>query len=396
MPAMRRLPFFTDEHRRLAAKVDGFCDADIATRCDRDEHDTDAVSREYVRALADASLLRFFEPLDVRACCLIRERLAYGSPLADDLFAMQGLGGIPIARFGTPEQKSRWLTAIENGAIGAFALTEPEAGSDPAGMQLRAECDGPADDPRSGYRLTGEKTLISNAGIADIYVVFARAADAPNGEARFMALIVPGDTPGLTFEPVQLLSAHPIGTMRFDGVSVPTAQRLGAEGDGLRIALATLIRFRATVGAAACGMARRALDEALAHVQSRRQFGRPLAKFQAVQFMLADMATELDAAQLLVARAAWLADNGDADGDSDSKPNAKEEQLRRAVSMAKLFATDHAHGIIDRAVQLFGGRGLIRGNPVERLYRDIRALRIYEGASEIQRLIIARTLVDKG
>lgn len=393
---MRRLPFFTGEHRRLAAKVDDFCDAQVAPLCARDEQDTDAVAREYVRRMAGARWLRFFNPPDVRACCLIRERLAYSSPLADDLFAMQGLGGIPIALFGAPEQKSRWLNAIENGAIGAFALTEPEAGSDPAGMRLRAECQRTAHDAESGYRLTGEKTLISNAGLADVYIVFARADDAPTGEPRFVAMIVPGDAPGLTIEPVQLISAHPIGTMRFDGVFVPAAQRLGGESDGLRIALTTLTRFRATVGAAACGMARRALDEALHHVQSRQQFGRPLAKFQAVQFMLADMATELDAAQLLVARAAWLADTGGADFDPGAEAEEQPRSLRRAVSMAKLFATDHAHAIIDRAVQLFGGRGLVRGNIIERLYRDIRALRIYEGASEIQRLIIARTLLEKG
>lgn len=392
---MTDLPFFDRRHRESAAALSSFVEARIAPLVPRDESDTDAVARQYVRELADGGWLAKLDPHDIRTACLIRERLGYQSPLADDMFAMQGLGGLPIALFGSPAQQT-WFQRIKAGAIGAFALTEPDAGSDAAGMKLAARREGEC------YVLDGEKTFISNAGLADIYIVFARLTDGP-AEPRFVSLIVPGDAAGLSATPIRLISAHPIGTLRFDGVRVPVEQRLGTEGDGLHVALGTLDCFRSTVAAAACGMARRALDEALAHVRSRKQFGRELAKFQGVQFMLADMATELSAAQLLTAKAAWMVDgersavSTQRSADSENRKSEidhRQSSVKQAVSMAKLHATDHAHTIIDRAVQLLGGRGLVHGHPVERLYRDIRALRIYEGTSEIQRLVIARTLTD--
>lgn len=379
---MHDYPFFDDSHRARWARFDEFVRTRIDPLVERDEADAAATAREYVRRLADGGWIDFLEPLDIRAAALWRERIGYSSPLADTMLAMQGLGGIPIAAFGSPQQQVEWTRRIRGGAIAAFALTEPTAGSDPAGMKLAAAREG------DGYRLSGVKTFISNAGIADVYVVFARTAGGDTD--AHTAFIVPGDAPGLRIEPIELISPHPIGTVHFDSVRVPADNRLGSEGDGLRMAMATLDRFRCTVGAAACGMARRALDEAITHTRRREQFGRPLAKFQGVQMMLAEMATELDAAQLLVARAAWQVDQ--AAGGSRATLDAVDPIVKRAASTAKLFATDHAHAIIDRAVQLHGGGGLVRGSVVERLYRDIRALRIYEGASEIQKLVIARTL----
>jgi acyl-CoA dehydrogenase len=371
------LPFFEDRHRALAAEADRFVATKIAPLAERDESDVAGNARAYVARLAEAGLLRHAVPSEIRSICILRERLARASALADTMFAMQGLGGLPIAMFGTDAQKREWLTKIERGAIAAFALTEPTAGSDPAGMQLRAE------PTATGYRLTGEKTFISNAEIFDVAVVFARFAHPEAGDVNaFDALVVPGNAPGLRSEPMELISPHPIGTVTFDGVEVPESARLGDDGAGLRIALATLDRFRTTVGAAACGMAWRALDETVDRVSSRVQFGKPIGAFQGVQFQLAEMATDLEAARLLVARAAWEADRGGAD-------------LKRVAAMAKLHATDHAHSIVDRALQLHGGAGLVHGHPIERLYRDVRALRIYEGTSEIQKLVIARETLPK-
>ncbi|MBI3843780.1 MAG: acyl-CoA dehydrogenase [Planctomycetes bacterium] len=371
------LPFFEDRHRALAAEVDRFVAEKIAPLAERDEDDVTGNAREYVARFAAAGLLRHAVPSEIRSICLVRERLARASALADSMFAMQGLGGLPIALYGNDAQKREWMGRIERGAIAAFALTEETAGSDPSGMQLRAERHG------GGYRLTGSKTFISNAGLFDVAVVFARFVHPEAGDVNaFDAFIVPGNAPGLSAKPIALISPHPIGTLAFDGVEVPESARLGDDGAGLRIAFATLDRFRATVGAAACGMAWRALDETIAHVGSRTQFGKPIGAYQGVQFQLAEMATELDAARLLVARAAWEADR-----------NGRE--LKRAAAMAKLFATDHAHAIVDRAVQLHGGKGLVHGHPVERLYRDVRALRIYEGTSEIQKLVIAREITGR-
>ena len=297
------------------------------------------------------------ERAQVAELCAIREALAERSALADTLFAMQGLGSYPITLAGGPKDRVKEIAAGKK--IAAFAITEPEAGSDVGSIATRATKAGDA------WQLDGEKTFISNAAIADSYVVFAKANESIN------AFLVDAGASGLSAEPMELLAEHPIGTLRF---SKCPARLLGEEGAGLKLALGTLDVFRPTVGAAACGMARRALDEAIARVKSRRQFGKALSDFQGLQFMLADMATELDAARLLVQRAAT-------------------EPSKRASAMAKLYATEAAQRIIDQALQLHGGAGLVAGSPTERLYRDIRALRIYEGTSEIQRIVIARDLL---
>ncbi len=311
---------------------------------------------------------------DLRACCLVREALAAVSPLADAVFALQCLGSAPVALAGGDDLKRRWLPEVAAGrTMAAFALTEPEAGSDPAAMATRAVRDG------DGYRLDGAKHLISNAGIADFYVVFA-ATDPAAGSRGISAFVVPGDSPGLTFRPQVLSEPHPLGEVELSGVRVPASALLGEEGEGLKIALATLDRLRATVAAAACGMAARALAEALGHARSRRQFGKPLAEHQLVQQKLARMATGLTAARLLTYRAAAEADAGAA-------------RVTLPAAMAKLFATETAQSVIDDAVQVLGGRGVLAGAITDRLYRAVRALRIYEGTSEIQHLVIARELV---
>ncbi|NUN49869.1 MAG: acyl-CoA dehydrogenase family protein [Candidatus Brocadiae bacterium] len=371
---MHTLPFFEESHRSLAATLEPFAVQEIAPLAPQDESATVDNAREYVLRLANARLLAHATSGAIRACALIRHRLARESALADCMFAMQGLGAIPILLAGTEAQKAQWLPRIADGEITGFALTEEEAGSDPSGMQLAAVQAG------AGWRLTGEKTFISNAGILDVFSVFARTA--PGDRDAFTAFLVGGKAKGLSSRAIEVMSPHPIGRLTFDGVEVSDADRLGPVGGGLKVALGTLDRFRATVGAAACGMARRALDESLGRTRSRVQFGKPLEAFQAIQFLLADMATELAAAELLVARAAWEIDSG--------APDAK-----MTVAMSKRFATDHAHAIIDRAVQIHGGSGVVRGAMVERLYRDVRALRIYEGTSEIQRLVIARELTRR-
>jgi acyl-CoA dehydrogenase len=368
---METIPYFDEAHVRLAAVMDEFVPQAVEPLSERDEEPGYDVAREYVRSLADARLLEHIEPQDIRSVCLIRERLAFASALADTMYAMQGLGSLPISLHGADDQREIWLPKIRAGTIAAFALTEPDAGSDPAGMKLSAES---SDD---GWVLNGKKTFISNAGIAGLYVLFARTGEGDKD--AHSAFLVPGDVEGFTVQPMELIAPHPIGTLIFDHCQLPADALIGEVGQGLQIAFGTLDRFRCTVGAAACGMARRALQEAVRYAEKRVQFGKPLNRFQGVQFMLAEMATELDAARLLVARAAAEIDkNG---------PLAK-----RYSSMAKLFATDHAHAIIDRAVQIHGGLGVVKGSTVERLYREIRALRIYEGASEIQKIVIARTL----
>ncbi len=313
-----------------------------------------------------------------RAVCLARERLAHASPLLELAFAMQGLGSYAVTSHGSPAQRARWLAPVVRGErVAAFALTEPEAGSDLSGVATRATRDG--DD----YVLDGHKVLISNAGVADVYTVFAATAPA-GAPRRLSAFVVPADAPGLHAEPSQVLGGHPIGELRFENVRVPDADRLGREGDGMAIALGTLHRFRTTVGAAALGMGQRALDESIRHVRARRQFGHPLADQQAVQMALADMVCDLEAARLLVYRAAALHDAG-----------AAREAEAAAGSMGKLMATEAAFRVIDGAVQLHGGRGVLRTSPVARLYEDVRALRIYEGASDIQRILIARHLLNE-
>jgi acyl-CoA dehydrogenase len=310
--------------------------------------------------------------VDLRALCLVREMLAYVSPLADAIFAVQGLGSYPIALDGSEEQR-RLLPSFRRGeSIGGFALTEPEAGSDVASMRAVAR----AED--GGFVLDGKKTFISNVGIATHYVVFANA-DPARGKKGISAFLVPAGTPGLVERPIAMNIDHPIGELDLAGVRVGEEALLGAVGGGLRLALRTLDTFRVTVGAAAVGMARRAFDEALAHVRARVQFGVPLSDQPVVQSQLADMATELDAARLLVLRAARVVDDG-------------AERATSEAAMAKLYATEAAQRIIDRAVQLFGGRGVVSGEVVEGLYRAVRPLRIYEGTSEIQRLVIGRAL----
>jgi acyl-CoA dehydrogenase len=308
----------------------------------------------------------------VRALCVAREILAHASPMADAIFAVQGLASHPLAMAGAQQWRDRIDDVVRGRTVGGFALTEPEAGSDVASMRAVARRDG------EEWKLEGEKTFISNVGIARFFVVFANA-DPTRGKKGISAFLVEADAPGLTLEPIVTIDDHPLGRLVMRGAR---AQLVGEPGQGLRLALGTLDVFRTSVGAAAVGMAQRALDEALAHVTRRVQFGKPLGEFQLVQAALADMATQLDAARLLVARAAWAKDTGCAG--------------KTEVAMAKMFATEAAQRIIDGAVQLLGGIGVVRGGAVERLYRSVRALRIYEGTTEIQKLIIGGALVEAG
>jgi len=331
-----------------------------------------------VRMLGEQGLLSLMVGVPSwRAICLARERLGYASPLLELAFTMQGLGSFPITLAGTESQKARHLADVESGrAVAAFALTEPEAGSDLSQITTRAREDG------DGWVLDGHKVLISNAPVAERITVFA-ATKPPGERPRLSAFVVRGDAPGLTRTATSVLGGHPIGELRFEGVRVPAEDRLGGEGDGMRIALGTLHRFRPTVGAAAIGFAQRALDETVAHTTRRRQFGAPLADLQAVRMGLAEMACGIEAGRLLVYRAAALADLGDGDREAEA----------RAGSMAKLVATENAFAAIDRAVQLHGGRGVMTESMVARLYEDVRALRIYEGASDVQKVLIARHLL---
>jgi alkylation response protein AidB-like acyl-CoA dehydrogenase len=313
----------------------------------------------------------------------VREALAFADGLADFAFAMQGLGSGAISLAGSAELKQRYLPRVAQGtALAAFALSEPEAGSDVAAMQLRARAAGDA------YILDGEKTWISNGGIADFYCVFARTqagerrADGTVGAQGISAFVVDAATPGLEIaERIDVIAPHPLARLRFHGCRIAATQRIGAEGEGFKIAMRTLDIFRSSVAAAALGFARRALAEGIRHAQTRKMFGKTLADFQLTQAALADMATDIDAAALLTYRAAWQRDRG--------------ESVTCAAAMAKMTATESAQRVIDRAVQLFGGRGVVSGEVVERLYRDIRALRIYEGATEVQKLIIAREIMKK-
>lgn len=393
---IRDLPFFTDEHRRLALQVADFVAREIEPRIDAEEDDvSDEDYRALVELLAQADLLRHAvhvkrdTPFDVRALCLVREALTYSSPLADLAFVMQGLGTYAISLAAPEHVRDFWLARAASGkAIAAFALTEPEAGSDVASIQTRAWREG------DNYHIVGEKCFISNAGVADFYTVFARTGESASGRAELSAFVVGARMPGFSVRArTQLIAPHPVGEIAFDALRVPAEDRVGAEGEGFSLAMRTMNTFRASVGAAACGMARRALDESIAYAKHRRQFGVPLASHQLIQAKLADMATALDAARLLVYRAAHMKDAaqfGDGDDDKETKSS-----LTRAASEAKLFATEAAQRIIDEAVQIHGGRGVVRGHIVERLYRDVRALRIYEGTSEIQKLIIAKELLKE-
>jgi acyl-CoA dehydrogenase len=376
-------PFFAAPHRALARDLDAWCHREIAPLEGQEDSDLDGTCREIVRRLGAGGWLRHAIPedtedgaLDVRALCLIRETLGRHSGIADFAFALQGLGSGPLSLFGTAEQRRRWLPRVAAGAaIPAFALSETDAGSDVAAMTTTARRDA------EGFVIDGEKTWISNAGLADFYVVFCRFPEA--GERGFAAFVVAADNPGLQVTArIDVLAPHPLGTITFRECRVGPDALLGEAGKGLRVALATLDVFRPTVGAAALGFARRALDEALAWSAARRVSGKNLADFQLTQARLADMALDVDAAALLVYRAAWARDTGEG------------ARITREAAMAKLFATEAAQRVIDGAVQLLGGRGVVAGAPVERLYREVRALRIYEGTSEIQRLVIAGQLLE--
>src|SRR6266850_2586716 len=376
-----QLPFFSVEHRHLAESVAEFVDSEIEPLA-MEERDVEQRTRDYVGLLAKAGVLRYAvakeSKLDVRALCLVRESLAYASALADLSFVMQGLGTYAISQAAPEHVRDFWLSrAVEGKAIAAFALTEPEAGSDVAAIQTTARREG------DGYVINGTKRFISNAGIADFYTVFAKTGTREDGRPALSAFVVSARMQGFSVvERTSLMAPHPIGEIAFNDCRVPAEDMVGNEGDGFRLAMETLDTFRSSVGAAACGMARRALDEALRYALTRRQFGRLLAEHQLVQEKLADMVTELDAARLLVYRAAHLKDSG-------------APRVTREASEAKLFATEAAGRIIDSAVQIHGGSGLVRGCVVERLYRDVRALRIYEGTSEIQKLVIAAQLLKE-
>lgn len=368
--------FLEPRHAEVAAAVSAFGQAQLAGSPDPD---TDAEARRRARALvpllAAAGLFEAVERLDLRAVSLIREGLAWHSPLADEVYALQALGSMPIRLGGSEAIQAKWLPAIDGGeAMCGFAMTEPEAGSDVGAMTTRATKDG------AHWVLEGRKAFISNAGIADVYAVFA-TTDPARGAKGISAFLVPADAPGLVFAGAQVMSApHPLGELSFERCRIPADHILGEPGRGLGLGLATLDRLRATVGAAACGMAARALDEAVAHVKGRKQFGKPLAEYQLTQDRIALMATELAAARLLVYRAAWAKDRG-------------AERVTLESAMAKSYATEAAQRIVDGAVQLLGGRGVLASHPVDRLYRAVRSLRIYEGTTEIQRLLIAREVL---
>ena len=368
-------PFFGPRHRDLVAALDLWCAAHLPV----DHSDVDSACRNLVAMLGQGGWLRHSgagegERLDVRTLCLIRETLARHDGLADFAFAMQGLGMGPVSLFGTPDQRV-WLERTRAGdAISAFALTEPGSGSDVAATATTAT------PVQGGWLIEGEKTWISNGGIADVYIVFARTGEAP-GAKGLSAFLMPADAPGLEIaERLEVIAPHPLARLRLSGVVLPETALIGGAGDGFKLAMAVLDVFRSTVGAAALGFARRALDESVLRVKARRIQGQSLAELQLVQGHLADMALKIDAAALLVYRAAWAKDAGAA-------------RVTREAAMAKLYATEAAQEVIDLAVQLHGGDGVRKGSVVESLYREIRALRIYEGASDVQRIVIARSVL---
>lgn len=381
-------PFFEDHHRTLAAELDAWASATLPAITDTSEahDDVDETCRRLVRALGEGGWLRYavpkayggmFDSLDVRSLCLIRETLARFSGLADFAFAMQGLGSGAITLAGSEAIKSAYLPAVASGEkIAAFALTEPEAGSDVASIATSLK------EAGDEFSLSGEKTYISNGGIADFYCVFARTGEAP-GARGLSAVVVDADTPGLEIaERINVIAPHPLAKLFFQGCHVSQENLLGPRGGGFKLAMATLDIFRSTVGAAALGFARRALGEAVTRTRSRELFGAPLADLPITQERLAEMALDIDTSALLIYRAAWTKDSG-------------APRVTREAAMAKLHATDQAQLVIDKAVQMFGGMGVTKGVKVEELYREIRALRIYEGASEVQKLVIARQLLSE-
>ncbi len=369
-------PWFDERHRVLAESLDEWCRRHVS----RQDHpaDVDARCRELVAQLGEGGWLAHAvgDSIDTRAICLIRETLARHDGLADFAFAMQGLGSGAISLAGSAAQKDRYLPKVARGeSIAAFALSEPDAGSDVAALACAARADG------DGYLLDGEKTWISNGGIADFYVVFARTGEAP-GARGISAFVIDADTPGFEIaERIHVIAPHPLARLRFTNCRVQASQHIGVPGEGFKVAMRTLDVFRTSVAAAALGFARRAMAEAIERATTRRMFDRTLADFQLTQAKLAEMATTIDSAALLTYRAAWQRDCG--------RPVTKE------AAMAKLAATEGAQRVIDAAVQMWGGLGVTSGQPVERLYREIRALRIYEGASEVQQLIIARELLKE-
>ncbi|GHF13531.1 acyl-CoA dehydrogenase [Kordiimonas sediminis] len=380
-------PFFEEHHRVLSAKLIDWCETDLTSfLATNDPHaDLDGSCRTLLSMLGDAGFTRYAVPkayggihetLDVRSLCLIRMTLAYYSGLADFMFAMQGLGSGTITLKASDAIKQRYLPGVAEGRLcAAFALTEPESGSDVAKTRMTADRTGDA------FILNGSKTFISNGGIADQYVVFARTGEG-DGARGLSAFVVDADTPGLRVtKRIDVIAPHPLATLEFSECRVPATNQLGEGGDGFKAAMATLDIFRSTVGAAALGFARRALDEATQRTRDRTLFDAPLHDLQLVQAMLGDSALDVDASALLIFRAAWAKDSG-------------QPRVTREAAMAKLFATDQAQKVIDRSVQIFGGMGVVRGVKVEELYREIRALRIYEGASEVQKVVIARAHLD--
>ena len=378
-------PFLDDGHRTLARRLEAWCQTELAGLA-HDEANVDAECADILARLAAGGWLRYAVPkayggvhesLDVRSLCLIRETLARYSGLADFVFAMQGLGSGTITVAGTPQQRAAWLPRVAAGeAVAAFALTELASGSDVANMETSAV------DAGDHYIVNGAKTYISNGGIASYYTLFARTGEAP-GARGISAFIVPADTPGLEIaERIQVIAPHPLATLRFTDMALPKSARLGAAGEGFKAAMATLDIFRTTVGAAALGFARRALEEALARTTSRQLFGKSLSDQPVVQADLAEMALAIDTAALLIYRSGWTRD-------------VAGQRNSREAAMAKLHATEAAQHVIDKALQMHGGLGVVHGVPVESLYREIRALRIYEGASEVQRMVIARQLLGQ-
>jgi len=370
-------PFFEDKHRALAATLDTWADAELL---DLDHSNTDHLCRCLVQQLGEVGFLQHSANtnglLDVRTLCLIREKLAQRDGLADFSFAMQGLGTGALTLFGSAEQKDQWLPKTTAGqAISAFALTEPQSGSDVANSTMTATRDG------EEFVLNGQKTWISNGGIADVYTLFARTEEAP-GAKGLSAFVIPKDLPGFEIsERLETIAPHPLASLNFRNCRVPSSSLIGARGQGFKIAMSVLDVFRSTVAAAALGFARRALDETLARVKSRKIQGSALSSMQMVQAHIADMALDIDATALLVYRAAWSKDTG-------------AERVTREAAMAKLFATEQAQKVIDTAVQLHGGDGVRSGCKVESLYREIRALRSYEGATDVQKIVIARQTLE--
>jgi acyl-CoA dehydrogenase len=372
----RDWPFFEAKHRKLAAELEAWVGGQPPLAAE--ERDVDETCRRFVAALGAAGWLRLAVPddaggFDLRSLCLVREILGRWSALAEFAFAMQGLGSGAIVLFGTPAQRARFLPSPRSGAaLAAFALSEESAGSDVAALRTRAR------RTTDGWSLSGTKTWISNGGIASQYVVFARTEGEPPSTTGIGAFVVDAATPGLRIAArIEAMAPHPLATLAFEDCRIPFDHLIGEPGGGFKIAMATLDVFRPSVGAAALGFARRAYDEALRRAQSRQLFGAPMAALQLTQAKIADMATALDASALLVYRAAWQRD-------------ASGGRITREAAMAKMFATEAAQRVIDDAVQMFGGLGVERGHPVERLYREIRALRIYEGATEVQKIVIAR------